>query len=120
MAYERRHYKGAAPATTLTASINASATTVVIAESTGWPDGSTGPFFIAIDEGNAGEEKVKCVSRTGNTITVQSSPSTGRGADDTAAVSHDAGVSVSHVFTKTDADEANAHYSGSESDPHST
>jgi hypothetical protein len=119
MAFDRREYKGAAVDTSLDGSINSSVTTIVIDDATGWPDGSTGPFAISIDREGT-EEKVLCISRTGTTLTVRTTPSTGRGYDDTAAVAHDSGVSVEHVLTKTDLDEANQHYSGSEADPHST
>lgn len=117
MAYERRSFGGAALATTLSVGINSSATTINIADATGWPDGTNGPFFIALDRGETTEEKVKITSRSGTTLTVISG---GRGADGTTAVSHDSGAAVEHVFTKTDADEANAHYADTTLDHHTS
>lgn len=113
MAYERRQYSGIAPATTLSAGINNSTTTIPVTDGTGYPDGSVGLFFICIDRGLATEEKVKCSSRSSNTITASI-----RGADSTTAFAHSSGAVVEHVFTKTDADEANAHYSDATLDHH--
>lgn len=104
MAFERREYEGGAVVTSLSAGINDTVTTFSIADTTNWPDGSVGPFFLVIDEGTASEEKVKCLSRSGTTITVDPA---GRGADDTTAVTHAATAEVKHVFVAVDADEAN-------------
>jgi hypothetical protein len=108
----RRQYAGGAKETTLTASIGGSSSdrTIVGTNFSNYPDGSIGPFYIVVDRGTAAEEKMLCSSRTGNTITVYDSGSTnGRGADGTTPIAHSAGASVEHVFTATDADEANAH-----------
>lgn len=113
MAYERRQYSGNAPATTLSAGINNSVTSIGVTDGTGYPDGSVGPFFICIDRGLATEEKVKCSARSSNTITAST-----RGADGTTAFSHSSGANVEHVITKTDADEANAHYADTALDHH--
>lgn len=102
--YTRRDIVGGAAATTLATGIGSGDTTIVVADATNWPTGSNGDFFICLDRGNSGEEKVRCASRTGVTITVQTS---GRGADGTSAAAHSAGVSVEHVITALDADEAN-------------
>lgn len=116
MAYERREYAGAAPATTLNGAISNSTTTITLTDGTGYPTGATGPFWIVVDPALSTEEKIKCTSRTGNVITA-----TGRGGangDGTSAVSHTSGAVVKHVFTKTDADEANAHYADTALDHH--
>jgi hypothetical protein len=116
MAYERREYAGAAPATTLNGAINNSATTITLTDGTGYPTGATGPFWIVVDPTLSTEEKIKCTSRSSNTITA-----TGRGGangDGTSAVSHSSGAVVKHVWTKTDADEANAHYADATLDHH--
>src|SRR5690606_17449484 len=86
-----------------------------IDDSTGWPDGSGGDFFVVIDPGTASEENVRCSARSEVTVTVATS---GRGADGTSATSHSAGATVQHCFTALDADEANAHVSTSVPDPH--
>lgn len=103
--YTRRAYKGAATATTLTASMTNVATSCTIAAYTGWPYGSD-PFYVVISPGTAAEEKV-LVTRTGSTDTTLNVVSGGRGADDTTAQAHDSGAGIYPVFTAKDADEAN-------------
>jgi hypothetical protein len=105
MSYERRDFAGAAPLTTLVGTISNSDMTLEIANASGWPTGSAGDFFIVIDRGNVGEEKIRCASRSGTSITVQTS---GRAADETIASTHQSGVNVEHCITAIDADEANA------------
>lgn len=104
MAYERREYAGGAVITSLSAGISSAATSFSIADTTEWPDGTVGPFHVVIDEGTASEEKIRCLSRAGSTITVDTG---GRGADGTTAASHSATAAVAHVYTAVDADEAN-------------
>lgn len=116
MAYERREYQGGAVVTSLSAGINAAATSFSVADATGWPDGTVGPFHVVIDQGLASEEKIRCLSRAGSTVTVDTG---GRGADDTTASSHSAAAVVAHVFVAVDADEANAHYADDTLDHHS-
>ena len=103
--YTRRAYKGAATATTLTASMSNVATSCTIAAYTGWPYGSD-PFYVVVSPGTAAEEKV-LVTRTGATDTTLNVVAGGRGADDTSAQSHDSGAGIYPVFTAKDADEAN-------------
>ena len=104
MSYERRSFEGAAVATTLNGSITNASTSIVITAATGWPDGSSGDFFVVIDRGNAAEEKVLIDTRSSTTLTVAAS---GRGADDTTAQSHSSGAAIELCFTARDADEAN-------------
>lgn len=107
MAYERREFKGAAPATTLLAGISDSATSFTVASSggTGYPTGgANGDFFVVIDRGLSSEEKIRCSSRSGDVFTVATS---GRGADNTAAASHATAAVVELTFTALDASEAN-------------
>jgi len=112
----RRSYSGNAPATTLNGGISAAALSIVVTSGTGFPaGGGAGPFFIVIDRGLAAEEKVLCDSISGATITVNAS---GRGADGTPAATHASGAVVEHCFTKTDADEANAHVNDTTTDVH--
>jgi hypothetical protein len=74
----------------------------VIASSSGWPDGSTGGFFIVIDPATASEEKILCSTRSGTTVNF-----TTRGADGTSASAHTSGAVLYPCVTKTDLDEAN-------------
>lgn len=101
--FTRRVYAGGAAATTISATINASATSITIAGYTGWPSGAN-PFYVVLDPGTASEEKV-LVTRTGATDTTLNV--TTRGVDGTTAASHTSGASIYPVFTATDADEAN-------------
>jgi hypothetical protein len=115
-AAERREYKGTAPATTLSGGINNSTTTIPVTSGTGYPDGSVGPFFVVIDRGLASEEKVKCVSRSGNTITAVTT--TGRGSDGTSATTHVSGAAVEHVLTADDLNLLNLHVADVATDNH--
>ena len=109
----RREYQGAAQAAVLTGALGGSTgdLTITCDDLTGWPTGVGGrPFYIVIDRGLANEEKILCSSRTGNTLAVfNDGISTGRGADGTTVTGHSNNAVVEHVFTATDADEANAH-----------
>lgn len=112
MNYELLDYAGGAPETTLAADITSGATTFAVSSGTGtnFPDGDTGPFYVIVDYDNTKAEKIRCLSRSGDTFTV---PGTnGRGVDGTTAVTHASGAKVRHVFTATEAQEANrtAHY----------
>lgn len=111
----RRSYSGNAPSTTLSGGITNSTLTIGLTSGVGYPSGSSGPFFIVIDPGLSAEEKVLCDSLTADTLTVNAA---GRGVDGTSAASHSAGAVVQHVFTKTDADEANAHVNDVTTDVH--
>lgn len=112
----RRQYAGAAYASVLTAELAASAGALSIScnDLTNWPDGSVGPFFVVVDRGLITEEKILCVSRAANTLTVyDDGVSSGRGADGTSISAHGVNAVIEHVFTATDADEANAHVNSS-------
>lgn len=115
----RREYRGYAQATALTTALDGSTSALTIictglASNSAWPTGSTGPFYIIIDRGKANEEKILCASRTGSTITVYNSGGVnGRAQDGTPISSHSINATVEHVFTATDADEANAHVNAS-------
>lgn len=112
----RREYQGGAKAAVLTSNLGGSLSdlTITCDNLTGWPTGAGGrPFYIAIDRGLVNEEKILCSSRTGNTLTVFNNGVTnGRGADGTAISSHSNNAVVEHVFTATDANEANAFVNG--------
>jgi hypothetical protein len=103
---ERFSHKGGAAVTTLSTLISDTATTITIASSSGWPDGSNGKFFIVINRGKNNEEKIKITSRTTNVLTVTTG---GRGFDDTTAVSHNSGETVELVLTAVELDDMNSH-----------
>ena len=112
----RREYKGGAQTAYLTAELGGSTgdLTITCNDLSNWPTGVAYPFYIVIDRGLGSEEKILCESRSGDTITVFDDGITnGRGADDTTITSHSNNAAVEHVFTATDADEANAHVNAS-------
>ncbi len=112
----RREYAGGAQPAQLAATLGGSTSdlTITCDDLTNYPTGSTGPFYIVIDRGLAAEEKILCESRSGETINVYNTGlSNGRGADGTSVISHSSGATVEHVFTATDADEANLHVNSS-------
>ena len=102
MAYARRSFSGYAVNTTLASAVGASDTTLSIVASTGWPDGSTGKFYVRIDPGLSTEEKVLVTTRSSTTL-----QSVSRGQDGTAASAHSAGATVECCFAAVDLDEAN-------------
>lgn len=112
----RREYAGGAQPAQLAVTLGGSTAdlTITCDDLTGYPTGATGPFYIVIDRGLAAEEKILCASRSSDVITVYNTGLTnGRGADGTSVISHSSGATVEHVFTATDADEANAHVNAS-------
>lgn len=120
MAFEDRSYSGNAVPATLTASIINTDTAIPISVSTGWPDGTSGPFHVGIAPAGSDNftEVVRCSGRTGLTLNVQTVPVSGRGWDGTTASSHAINSVIVPVFTATDADEANQHYSNTGLDHH--
>jgi len=113
----RREYVGAAQKAYLTAALGGSTANLTITcdDLTNWPTGISGrPFYVVVDRNTASEEKILCASRSGNTITVYDDGLTnGRGSDGTSVTSHSINAEIEHVFTATDADEANAHVNAS-------
>lgn len=112
----RREYQGAAFSSVLTQNLGSSTgdLTIYCDDLTNWPTGSVGPFYVVIDRGQVTEEKILCVSRSGNTLTVYNSGGTnGRASDDTSISAHNTNAVIEHVFTATDADEANLHVNSS-------
>ena len=108
----RRSYSGGAKPAYLTVALNGTTgdLTIECDDLANWPTGSPGPFYIVIDRGLTTEEKILCSSRSGNTITVYNNGlTTGRGTDGTTISAHALNAECEHVFTATDADEANAH-----------
>ena len=112
-----REYKGNAVATTLVADITSTSLTFQIASTTGWPTGGVnGKFWVVFNRGQATEEAVLCLSRSGSTITVESTSD--RGKDDTSAAGHFGGESVEHTSSADDFREANAHINTTTRDDH--
>lgn len=108
----RRQYAGGAKPAYLTANFGGTTgdLTINCDDLSGWPDGSIGPFSVVVDRGLTAEEKILCASRTGNVLTVYNSGGVnGRGYDGTTIIAHNSNAEIEHVFTATDADEANAH-----------
>jgi hypothetical protein len=101
-------HSGTAPVTSLTGSINASATSFTVADGTGFP---TAAHYVVIDpttdvdSPNSSIEKL-LVTRSGNTFTTVGGTG-GRGRDGSSAASHASGAKVMHVFTAVEAAEAN-------------
>lgn len=121
MAFEDRSYSGNAVPAALTANITNVATAIPINASTGWPDGTSGPFHIGISPtSNHSDivETIRCSGRTGLTLNVQTIPVSGRGWDGTTAAAHLTGSYVFHVVTATDLDEANQHIANTGLDHH--
>lgn len=102
MAFARIQHAGGAITSALNADIASSDTSLVLTTSTGWPDGSVGPFYLVIDPGTAAEEKIEATSRSTNTLSGLT-----RGVDGTTAAAHSAGAVIQHIFTAVEADEAN-------------
>ena len=109
----RREYRGAAAPSYLTLPLGNSTgdLTINCNDLNNWPDGTGGrPFYVVIDRGTPSEEKILCTSRSGNTLSVYNDGIiVGRGADDTSIVAHSTNAEIEHIFTATDADEANEH-----------
>jgi hypothetical protein len=102
----RRDFAGGAASTTLVGSITALSTSWQIADSTGWPVGTNGPFYAVFNRlGPGPTEKVLVASLSGSTVTLSGTGS--RGVDDTTAQAWAAPTSFEHCSTAVDADEAN-------------
>jgi hypothetical protein len=84
-----RNYANIALDTTLTAGINAAATSLVVDAATGWP---AAPFAAVLDPGSLTvEEVVQVTAKVGTTFTVT------RGFDGTTAAAHALGAVVRHA-----------------------
>lgn len=102
----RYEHSGNAVATALTGSVTATSTSFSIAATTGWPTGATGnKFWVTIDRGTPSEEHIPMTSRVGNVLTCLLAD---RGADGGTAFTHEAGATVEHTTSATEADDANA------------
>jgi hypothetical protein len=103
-------HKGNAKATTLASPCTPADMTVNVADPTGYPDGTDGPFWIALSKGQLIEEKILCSGRTGSLFAVWSDGiENGRGQDDTTAQDHPVNSPVEHVWTAKEAEESSIH-----------
>jgi len=109
----RREYRGGARAATLTQPLGGSTAdqTIFCDNLANWPTGvNNRPFFVVVGRNTPLEEKILCSSRSGNVITVYNQGTVnGRGADETNLATHPTGAVIEHIFTATDANEANLH-----------
>lgn len=99
-----RNYSSTAAATTLTAGISNSATSLTVGAVTGFP---TAPFIARIDADTSSEELVLVTNVAGTTLTVT------RGYDSTPAQSHSSGASFRHSVSAIDLREPNTHINAS-------
>ena len=101
-----RYYSSVARRTTLTADVNASATSLSIAAATGFP--SLYPYTLILDQDTVNEEIVTVTNRSSTTLTVV------RGADGTSGTAHTAGASVEHGVSARDFTESRQHEDNTE------
>lgn len=100
--YIRKQSKGGAVQTTLNGAITNVSATIVIANATGWPDGSI-PFVVTIDRNQASEETILVTRAVASTTLVV----VNRGYDNTLAQSHSNGAAIIHSYDAHSADQAN-------------
>jgi hypothetical protein len=100
-----RYYSSTAVDTTLTGSVNASATSITVGSVSGFP--TSYPYTLAIDYDNASEELVNVTAASGTTLTIV------RAQDGTTGVAHDAGAVVKHVISGRDLREPQEHIAAS-------
>lgn len=96
-----RYYSSVAVATTLTAAVNATATTMVLGSTSGFP--TSFPFTLIVDEGTANEEIVNVTALSAGIATVE------RGQDGTFGISHSGGAVVRHGISARDLREPQQH-----------
>ncbi|WAB09286.1 hypothetical protein SEA_STELLA_46 [Streptomyces phage Stella] len=96
-----RFYSSTAAETTLSGTINNSATTIVVGSTTGFP--VSFPYTLALDYEGASEELVDVTAAAGTSLTVT------RAADGTSASSHNAGARVRHVSSARDFRDSREH-----------
>ena len=113
MATVNRYYSSTAVDTTLAVGISASATSLTVSSTTGFP--TSYPYTLAIDYDTSLEELVNVVGASGTTLTVGTTVGvadiTGRGVDQGAGyrVAHAAGAVVKHVISGRDVREPQEH-----------
>jgi len=103
--YILKSYDGGAETTTLTSPFTVSGTTLVVANGSTFPDGSSGPFVVVVDRGLATEEKFLIDTTTGTngtTFNIQQDA-----YDGTSASSHAVGATVEHCLDAYSLEQAN-------------
>ena len=100
-----RYYSSTAVDTTLTGSVNGSATSITVASTSGFP--TSYPYTLALDYDNASEELVNVTAAAGLTLTVV------RAQDGTSGTAHSAGAAVKHVISGRDLREPQEHIAAS-------
>lgn len=96
-----RYYSSIAIDTTLSAGVNAAATSLTVGGIVGYP--ASFPFTLVVDPDTAVEELVEVSGYSGNTFTVT------RGVDGTTAVSHATGAIIRHAVSGRDFREPQTH-----------
>lgn len=99
-----RHFIDNAPAVTLSAGINGTATSFVVSAVAGLP---SLPFLATIDRGTASAEQILVTAIVGTTLTVT------RNDNGLGAFSHAAGAALEHTANARDFSEANTHVNAS-------
>lgn len=99
-----QQYATNVPQTTLTGSVNASATSLSVASSASWP---SVPFTAVLDIGTSSQEPVDVTAVVGTTWTVT------RNIDGTTGFSHAIGATVTHADIGRDFREARTHMDAS-------
>ncbi|UVK59119.1 hypothetical protein SEA_JPANDJE_46 [Streptomyces phage JPandJE] len=89
-----RFYSSTAAETILSGTINSGATTINVADVTGFP--VSFPYTLALDYESASEELVDVTAAAGTSLTIA------RAVDGTSATSHSAGARVRHVSSGRD------------------
>lgn len=89
-----RYYSSTAAETTLSGTINSSATSITVGSVTGFP--ISFPYTLSLDYEGASEELVDVTAAAGTNLTIV------RAVDGTSATSHSAGARVRHVSSARD------------------
>lgn len=100
-----RYYSNTAVTTSLTSGVSASATTLAVGLTSGFP--TSYPWTAVLDEGAGSEELVQVTNVAGLTLTVL------RGQDGTAGAIHSAGAAFKHVASARDYREPQEHMAAS-------
>lgn len=102
MSYDQTYiHSDTAAATTLSAGIGTSDTSLGLISGTGYPSPSGAQrAVLVIDPGTSSEEKIYYTARSGNTVT-----GVARAQFGTTATSHVAGAAVKHILTASEASE---------------
>lgn len=96
-----RFYSSTAAETTLSGTINSSATSITVASTTGFP--VSFPYTLSLDYESATEELVDVTAAAGTNLTIV------RAADGTSATGHNGGARVRHVSSARDFRDSRTH-----------